>query len=120
RSLDPAQASRELARPGGRALGLLLSASRYGGAGPAAEATASLKVTRHDQVKVLTAVADLAEIWTHVARDGMVLGRAHYLVKNNTEQFLRVALPAGARALDAFVSGTAVAPASGSDGALMI
>ncbi len=99
---------------------LLYSLRRYAGMDLREEPSLAIQVERFRQVRVLAAVADLAEVQTHVGRDGIVMGRARYLVKNNTEQYLRLRLPEGARVLDSFVSGTAVAPGSTADGELLI
>ncbi|MBI3892290.1 MAG: hypothetical protein HY303_12275, partial [Candidatus Wallbacteria bacterium] len=117
---DPSQPPQELSRPGARPLALLLTAARHGGSGAGAAAPVQLRVTRLQQVQLLAAVADLAEFSVHAARDGQLMGHGHWLVKNNSEQFLRLRMPEGARLLDCFVSGTAVTPAAGPSGELLL
>lgn len=118
RLVDPDQVPRELRLSAEQPLALLFMASRSGDAAPRLIA---IEVARHEQVAVLSAVADLAEVSTHVALDGSVLGRVRYLVKNNAEQFLRVRLPDGARVLSSFVSETAVSPGqAGAGGEILV
>ena len=56
----------------------------------------TLGVTRHDQVVVLDAVADRAQLKSVVTDQGEMLTQASFMVKNNGRQFQRFLLPAGA------------------------
>ncbi|MBI4865442.1 MAG: hypothetical protein HY816_00680 [Candidatus Wallbacteria bacterium] len=117
---DPSQPPAQLGRLAARPLSLLLAATRHGARPGDASAPLELKVNRYQQIRLLAAVADLASFSLHAARDGQLMGRARWLVKNNSEQFLRVRMPADARVLDCFVSGTAVTPAAARTDELLV
>ncbi|HEX9780038.1 MAG TPA: hypothetical protein VGB20_02355 [bacterium] len=77
-------------------------------------------LTRHEHHPVLSAVAEQGELITVVSRQGELLSRATYLLRANKKQFLAVRLPEGATLWGALVDGSAVKPAVGEAGALLV
>ncbi len=87
----------------------ILLAYHYVHADPPAALTLSVK--RHAEIAVQVAAIDRADYQTLWTRDGVVLTRARYAVRNRGKQFLRVALPAGAVVWSAELAGQPVKPA---------
>jgi hypothetical protein len=83
----------------------------------AAEAPAlSLAWVRFPDSSVLAAVAQDAEVTTMVTSDGKSLTEVKLTVRNQSQPFLKVALPAGASIVSAEVAGERVKPVQGADG----
>lgn len=79
-----------------------------------------LKAVKHDDVEVLTCAIDAAGIHSYLTRDGELLTRAFYTVRNNRKQFMRVTLPEGARVFGTFRNGRPVQPARDKEGRVLI
>ncbi|HTI70390.1 MAG TPA: hypothetical protein VMF06_10515, partial [Candidatus Limnocylindria bacterium] len=67
-----------------------------------------LEVTRHEQLKVLDAIADRAELRSVVTDQGEMLTQASFMVKNNDRQYQRFLLPNGATLWGVAVDGEPV------------
>jgi hypothetical protein len=76
----------------------------------------SLAWVRFPDSSVLGAVAQDAEVTTMVTSDGKSLTEVKLTVRNQSQPFLKVALPAGATIVSAEVAGGRVKPAQGTDG----
>ncbi|MCG3178707.1 MAG: hypothetical protein BIFFINMI_01036 [Phycisphaerae bacterium] len=79
-----------------------------------------LEIKRHGEVTVLVTIADSGLFTIMQLADGRRMTRAIYTVRNNRNQFLRVAMPAGADIWSVAVSGNPVTPAKDSDGKVLI
>jgi hypothetical protein len=101
RAIDPSElAGTDLAlitRP-------VLLAYRYDGSAFAL----SLNVTRHDEVAVLDAIADRAQLTSVLTDTGEMLTQASFMVKNNERQFQRFQLPPGSTLWGVAVNGEPV------------
>jgi hypothetical protein len=75
----------------------------------------SMDVRKLEDVYVRTASIERGFLTTMVTDDGTTVNRAVYEVRNNTKQFLRVALPEGSEVLSAEVGGQVVKPAQESE-----
>ncbi|MBI3418071.1 MAG: hypothetical protein HY043_22505 [Verrucomicrobia bacterium] len=82
----------------------VLRAYRYEGASFAL----ALRLTRHDEVPVLDAVADRAQLTSVLTESGEMLTQASFMVKNNERQFQRFQLPKGATLWGITVNGEPV------------
>lgn len=69
-----------------------------------------IKVTKHEDVPVVTAVADMAWFETVTGRDGQSTTDLFLSLRNNSQQYLHLMLPDGARIWEAKVNGTLVSP----------
>lgn len=69
-----------------------------------------VKVTKHDDVAVVTAVADMAWFETVVGRDGQSTTDLFLSMRNNSQQYLHLLLPEGAKLWEAKVNGAVVPP----------
>lgn len=87
----------------------LLLAYHYLYAEPAPDLV--LETKRHAEIGVQVATIDQATYDTLWTKDGVVLTRARYLVRNRGKQFLRVALPPSATVWSAELGGQPVKPA---------
>ena len=67
-----------------------------------------LDVTRHNEVPVLDAVADRAQLTSVLTPSGEMLTQASFMVKNNERQFQRFQLPQGATLWGVLVNGEPV------------
>ena len=76
----------------------------------------ALDWVRFSDSRVLSAVAQRAEITTLVTIEGRSLSEIKLVVKNQSQPFLKVELPTGASILSAEVAGEKVKPVQGSDG----
>jgi hypothetical protein len=74
---------------------------------------------RYTQQAVLTANIEEARYQVLMSKEGKTLVQARYAVRNNTKNFLRVALPTGAAVWSASVAGKPVRPGQAPDGALL-
>lgn len=79
-----------------------------------------LTIKRHSEVDVLITIVDAAVYTTMQLNDGRRMTRALYTVRNNRNQFLRMALPAGAKVWSVAVSGNTVSPAQDEQKQLLI
>ena len=80
----------------------------------------SIDVTRHEELPVLVAAIDTADYVTLGTREGKVLTKATYQVRNNVKQFLRLVLPEGAELWSSFIAGKPVKPARDKEGHVLI
>jgi hypothetical protein len=76
----------------------------------------SLEWARFPETAVLSAAAQSAVVTTLVTSEGRSLTEVKLTVRNVAQQFLRVALPAGASILSAEVAGVKTKPVEGADG----
>ncbi len=72
----------------------------------------SLEIRRHEELPVISTVADFASGTTLFTEDGKVVHRIIYSIRNTSKQFLTLALPAAARVWSVFVGGEPVKPRS--------
>ncbi|NOY90215.1 MAG: hypothetical protein GXP55_03320 [Deltaproteobacteria bacterium] len=91
----------------------ILLAYRYARATPAP--ALGLRVTRHREIEVQDAIIDEANYRMLYTEDGLVVTTASFTVRNNRQQFLRVALPEGSEVWSATVAGHAETPAMATD-----
>ncbi|MBI4356074.1 MAG: hypothetical protein HY597_06480 [Candidatus Omnitrophica bacterium] len=77
-------------------------------------------LSRHEDSPVLAAIAELGDLTTIMAKQGALVTRAVYLVKNNKKQFLTVTLPKQATLWSAIVDGTSVKPGKGDNERLLV
>jgi hypothetical protein len=97
------------------ARGTLHSAFRYQKK-PAETPTVALEWVRFPNSKMLAAVAQQAVVTTLVTSEGRSLTEVKLTLKNQSQPFLKVDLPAGASILSADVAGEKVKPVQGADG----
>lgn len=76
----------------------------------------ALDWVRFSDSKTLSAVAQKAEVTTLVTVEGRSLTELKLTVRNQSQPFLKVGLPAGASILSAEVAGETVKPVQGTDG----
>jgi hypothetical protein len=76
----------------------------------------ALEWTRFPDSSVLAAVAERAVVTTLVTNEGRSLTEVRLTIKNQTQPFLKVDLPAGASIVSAEIAGEKVKPVEGSDG----
>ena len=79
----------------------------------------NVDVARYTQQAVLTANIEEARYRVLIAADGKTLVEAHYAVRNNQRNFVRITLPAGAALWSASLAGRPVRPGRGPDGSLL-
>ena len=91
----------------------ILLAYRYARATPAP--VLGLHVARHREVEVQDATIDEASYRMLYTDDGLVVTTARFMVRNNRQQFLRVALPASSDVWSATVAGHPETPAMATD-----
>lgn len=84
---------------------------------PAESPALALEWVRFPDSAVIPAVAQRAEVTTLVTSEGRSLTEVKLTLKNQSQPFLKVALPAGASILSADVAGEKVKPVQGADGA---
>jgi hypothetical protein len=70
-----------------------------------------LAIKKHEDVNVLVTIVDSAVITTMQTLDGRRITKAVYNVRNNRQQFLRLAMPKGVDIWSASVSGRSIRPA---------
>lgn len=77
-----------------------------------------LRMTRHREVDVQTATIDKGQYQTLCTRDGLLVTRARFAVRNTRKQFLKIELPPRSEVWSAFVNDQPVKPAlePGQDG----
>jgi hypothetical protein len=83
---------------------------------PAEIPAVALEWTRFPDSPVLSAVAQQAVVTTLVTSEGRSLTEIRLTLKNQSQPFLKVALPAGASILSSEVAGEKVKPVQGADG----
>jgi hypothetical protein len=79
-----------------------------------------LRVARYAQQAMLTANIEEARYRALMTPDGKALVEAHYAVRNNQRDFVKVTLPAGAAVWSASVAGKPVHPGEAPDGSMLI
>lgn len=79
-----------------------------------------LEVRSHPDVDMLVTLLDTAVADTLVTPDGRRMTRVRYAVRNNRNQFLRLAMPTGAEIWSAAVAGRGVKVAKGDDGGVLV
>ena len=72
---------------------------------------ASVNVTKHPRVKVVSIIVNSARFETIRIRSGREVTKATYNMINNRRQFMLIDLPKGAKVTGTFVAGTPVQPA---------
>ncbi|HUT59487.1 MAG TPA: secretin N-terminal domain-containing protein [Phycisphaerae bacterium] len=84
--------------------------------------SASVEVLHLGEFALRQSIADMAHYEVFLDRDGSVIGRARYEIRNRTRQFLRLELPPGARVLLARVNekATPISPAAAAPGAWLL
>jgi hypothetical protein len=70
-----------------------------------------LKIARHKEIDVQSATIDTAHYRTLYTRDGLAVTTANFVLRNSRKQFLKVALPKGAKIWSVFVDGNPEKPA---------
>jgi len=91
----------------------ILHAYRYAHADPPPQL--ALRITRHQELQTQHATIDDATYRTVYTRDGFAVTIARFVVRNQREQFLRVALPEGSEVWSARVDGRPETPALAAD-----
>ncbi len=94
----------------------LLSAFRYQRPAGAAAPQMAFTVKRFTDAGVLAAVADRATATTMVTSEGRALTEVQLQMRNRTQPFLKVELPAGATIVSVDLAGQSAKPATGADG----
>jgi len=79
-----------------------------------------LAIRKHADVDVLLTVVDRARFTTMQTLDGKRITRAVYNVRNNRNQFLRLAMPKDAEIWSASVAGKAIQPATDPEGRMLL
>ncbi|MBI2447901.1 MAG: hypothetical protein HYV48_05180, partial [Candidatus Omnitrophica bacterium] len=77
------------------------------------------EIGKYEDVGILQAIVDRAQITTVVAEDGQLISQASYMVKNNSQQYMKVILPEGSELWSSFVSGRAVKPSKSNNSILI-
>jgi hypothetical protein len=80
----------------------------------------TIEMTRHEELPVLVAAIDSADHMTLYTKEGKLLTKATYQVRNNVKQFLRIDLPANSKIWSSFVAGKPVKPAVDKQGHILI
>ena len=80
----------------------------------------TIEMTRHEELPVLVAAIDSADHVTLYTKEGKILTKATYQVRNNVKQFLRLDLPANSKIWSSFVAGKPVKPAVDKEGHILI
>jgi len=83
---------------------------------PAEMPALALEWARFPDSSVLSAVAQSAAVTTLITSEGRSLTEVKLTLKNHSQPFLKVALPAGASILSSEVAGQKVKPVQGADG----
>jgi hypothetical protein len=80
----------------------------------------SVNIARYDQQAVLMANIEEARYQILMSADGKQLVQARYAVRNNTRNFVKIALPPGATVWSASLAGRPVRPGQAPDGSLLL
>lgn len=94
----------------------VLSAFRYQRPAGSAAPQMAFTVKRFADAGVLAAVADRATVTTMVTSEGRALTEVQLQMRNRTQPFLKVELPAGANVVSVDLAGQSAKPAIGADG----
>ncbi len=78
-----------------------------------------LDIKKHEEVRVISTVIDLASGVTLITEDGKVVHRIVYSVRNTSKQFLELTLPEDAELWSVFVDGAPAKPRRG-DGRILV
>ena len=79
-----------------------------------------LAIKKHADVSVLVTIIDSAVITTMQTAEGRRITKAVYNVRNNRQQFLRLAMPEGVEIWSASVSGKSIRPAKDEQNRILI
>jgi hypothetical protein len=80
----------------------------------------TIEMTRHEEVPVLVAAIDSADHVTLHTKEGKILTKATYQVRNNVKQFLRLDMPKNSKIWSSFVAGKPVKPAVDKEGHILL
>ena len=80
----------------------------------------TIEMTRHEELPVLVAAIDSADHVTLHTKEGKILTKATYQVRNNVKQFLRLNLPKNSKIWSSFVAGKPVKPAVDKEGHILL
>ncbi len=80
----------------------------------------NVDVARYTQQAVLMALVEEARYQVLMSKEGKLLIRARYAVRNNQRNFLKIQLPAGAAIWSATLGGAPVRPGQAPDGSLLL
>jgi hypothetical protein len=94
----------------------ILSAFRYQRPSGSAPPQMAFAIRRFDDAGVLAAAADRATATTMITSEGRALTEIQLQLRNRSQPFLRVELPAGATIVSVELAGRTAKPASGPDG----
>jgi len=75
----------------------------------------NLEVRKHEELPVISTVADFASGTTLFTGDGKIVHRVIYSIRNTSKQFLELGLPKGSQVWSVFVGGESVKPRSNGD-----
>ncbi|MBU1043563.1 MAG: hypothetical protein KJ915_04095 [Candidatus Omnitrophica bacterium] len=79
-----------------------------------------LDIKKHEDVSVLVAVVESANITTVLGKDGQTIVSAKYQIKNRTKQYLDITLPKNVEIWSTFVDGKAVKPAKTEENKILL
>ncbi len=82
--------------------------------------TLAVDVARYAQQAVLMANVEEARYRVLVSKEGKMLVQAQYAIRNNSRNFLKITLPAGAAIWSASLAGKPVRPGEAQDGSLLL
>jgi hypothetical protein len=80
----------------------------------------AIDVTKHEELPVLVAAIDSADYVSLDTKEGKLLTKAVYHIRNNVKQFIHLALPKEANLWSVFVAGKPVKPAKDKTGNILI
>ncbi len=80
----------------------------------------TVDIIKHSEEPVLVGVIDQADYTTLVTKEGKVLTKVVYVVRNNVKQFLKLVLPKGANFWSCFIDGAPVKPGRDKSGHILI
>ena len=94
----------------------ILSAFRYQRPAGSAAPRLALDIKRFEDASVLAAAADRAVATTMITSEGRALTEVRLEMRNRSQPFLKVQLPAGASIVSVDLAGESAKPATGTDG----
>jgi hypothetical protein len=97
-----------------------MAAFRFHLGGFATPRSLTLEVARYAQQAVLMANIEEARYHVLASNEGKTLVQARYAVRNNSRNFLKVTMPAGAMVWSATIAGRPVRPGLAPDGSLLL
>jgi len=97
-----------------------LAAFRFRSGDSKAVRSLNVDVARYAQQAVLMALVEEARYQVLMSKEGKLLIRARYAVRNNQRNFLKITLPSGAAIWSATLGGSPVRPGQSPDGALLL